>query len=105
MKAKWFSTLLIVALLVIAIVPGVGASPSPQGESPAPDKIVVNKFGTTTVSSGGGSSGNDTLAPIATEIQKPKRRGANPLRSDPGLGDAVAIDPGTGSSVISSKKA
>jgi hypothetical protein len=105
MKAKWFNSLLIVALLVIAAVPGVSASPAiAQGTSPAPDKIVVSKIGTTTIGSGSGP-GNDTLGPIASEIQKPKRRGANPLRSDPGVGDAVAIDPGTGSSVTSSQKA
>jgi hypothetical protein len=103
MKAKWFSTLLIVVLLVVAVVPSVGAAPTTQA-SPAPDKIVVPKFGTTTIGSGGGT-GNDTLGPIATEIQKPKRRGANPLRSDPGAGDAVALDPGTGSSASSSEKA
>jgi hypothetical protein len=103
MKAKWFSTLLIVVLLVIAVAPSVGAAPSAQGS--VPDKIVVSKFGTTTVSSGGGSPGADTLGPIATEIQKPKRRGANPLRSDPGVGSAVAIDPGTGSSATASEKA
>jgi hypothetical protein len=103
MKAKWFSTLLIVVLLVVTVVPSVGAAPNTQA-SPAPDKIVVSKFGTTTIGSGGGS-GNDTLGPIATEIQKPKRRGSNPLRSDPGAGDAVAINPGTGSSASSAEKA
>jgi hypothetical protein len=104
MKAKWFSTLLIVVLLVVAVVPSVGAAPTTQA-SPAPDKIVVPKFGTTTIGSGGGSSGNDTTGPLATEIQKPKRRGANPLRSDPGAGDVVALDPGTGSSASSAEKA
>ena len=105
MKAKWFSTLLIVILLVVAIVPTAGAAPSELQGSATPAKIVVPKFGTTTIGSGGGGSGNDTLGPIATEIQKPKRRGANPLRSDPGAGDAVPLDPGTGTSTTSGKKA
>jgi hypothetical protein len=105
MKAKWFSTLLIVTLLVVAVVPTAAAAPSPAQTSAVPDKIVVSKFGTTTVGSGGGSSGDDTLGPIATEIQKPKRRGANPLRVDPGAGDAVSLNPGTGTSVTSGKKA
>lgn len=100
MKAKWFSTLLIVILLVVAIVPTAAAQ-----TSATPAKIVVSKFGTTTVGSGGGSSGNDTLGPLVTEIQKPKRRGANPLRSDPGAGDAVPLNPGTGTSTTSNKKA
>src|SRR5688572_6762678 len=104
MKAKWFSTLLIVALLVVAVVPSAGAAPSTQS-SATPAKIVVSKFGTTSIGSGSGSPGTGQLGPIATEIQKPKRRGANPLRSDPGAGDAVALDPGTGTSTTSGKKA
>lgn len=106
MKAKWFSTLLVVMLLVVAVVPTAGAAPSDlQGTSATPDKIVVSKFGTTTVGSGGGSSGNDTLGPIATEIQKPKRLGSSPLRSDPGAGGAVPLGAGSGSSTSSGKKA
>ena len=104
MKAKWFSTILIVMLLVVAVVPGVGAAPTTQA-SPAPDKIVVPLFGTTTIGSGGGSSGNDTLGPIATEIQKPKRLGISPLRSAPAAGDVVELTPGAGSPTSSGKKA
>jgi hypothetical protein len=105
MKAKWFSTSLIVVLLVVAVVPSVGAAPSNQGSSPAPDKIVVSKFGTTSIGSGGGSTGDGTLGPIATEIQKPKRLGSNPLRSDPGVGDAAPLTPGFGSPTSSGKQA
>jgi len=104
MKAKWFSTSLIVVLLVVAVVPSVGAAPLGQ-ESSNPAKIVVSKFGTTTIGSGGGSQGDDTLGPVATEIQKPKRLGSNPLRSDPGAGDAVPLGAGSGSSISSGKKA
>src|SRR5688572_9752533 len=104
MKAKWFSTLLIVALLVVAVVPSAGAAPSTQS-SATPAKIVVSKFGTTSIGSGSGSPGTGQLGPIATEIQKPKRRGANPLRSDPGIGSAVPLNPGNGSPTSSSNKA
>jgi hypothetical protein len=100
MKAKWFSTLLIVMMLAITVVPTAPAN----AQSIAPDKIVVDKFGTTTVGSGG-PAGNDTLGPLVTEVQKPKRRGANPLRGDPGAGDAVPLTPGTGTSTTSGKKA
>src|SRR5688572_5473443 len=105
MKAKWFSTLLIVMMLVTAIVPVAGAAPSTLQSSAVPAKIVVSKFGTTSIGSGGGSTGGDLLGPITTEIQKPKRRGANPLRSDPGAGDAVSLGAGSGSSTSSTGKA
>ena len=101
MKAKWFTTLLIVMMLVVAIVPTAGAAQS----APAPDKIVVSKFGTTSVSSVGGSTGNGTLGPIATEIQKPKKLGVSPLRSAPAAGDVVPLTPGSGSATSSGKKA
>lgn len=104
MKVKWFSILLVVTMLVIAIVPGVGAAPSLQDPA-VPDKIVVSKFGTTSIGSGGGSPGSGTLGPIATEIQKPKRLGSNPLRSDPGVGDADPLGAGSGSSATTGKKA
>nr|MDQ3007942.1 hypothetical protein [Chloroflexota bacterium] len=105
MKAKWFSTLLIVMMLATAIVPAAGAAPSTIQSSAVPDKIVVSKFGTTSIGSGSGSLGDNLLGPIATEVQKPKRRGANPLRSDPGAGDAASLGAGSGSSTSSSAKA
>src|SRR5688572_12219371 len=104
MKAKWFSTLLIVALLVVAVVPSAGAAPSTQS-SATPAKIVVSKFGTTSIGSGSGSPGTGQLGPIATEIQKPKRRGANPLRSDPGIGSPASLGTGSGSSAPSAQHA
>ncbi|HSK87658.1 MAG TPA: hypothetical protein VK880_04845 [Anaerolineales bacterium] len=105
MKAKWFSILLVITILVVAVVPSVGAAPSTfQGSSPAPDKIVVSKFGTTSIGSGGGSPGNGTLGPIATEIQKPKRLGSSPLRSDPGAGGSGPLGAGSGSSTSAGKK-
>jgi hypothetical protein len=106
MKVKWFRTFLIVALLAVALVPAAGAAPSTaQDSAPAPDKIVVSKFGTTTIGTGSGSPGDDTLGPIATEIQKPKRLGSNPLRSDPGIGAAAPLSPGFGSPTSSGRKA
>ena len=105
MKAKWFSTLLVVMLLAATIVPNAGAASSNLQSSATPDKIVVSKFGTTTVGSIGGSSGTGTLGPIVTEIQKPKRLGTSPLRSAPAVGDAVPLSPGTGSPTSSGKKA
>ena len=105
MKAKWFSTLLVVILLAATIVPNAGAASSNLQSSATPDKIVVSKFGTTTVGSIGGSSGTGTLGPIVTEIQKPKRLGTSPLRSAPAVGDAVPLSPGTGSPTSSGKKA
>jgi hypothetical protein len=82
------------------LVPAAVAAPS----GPAPDKIVVNKFGTTNVSSVGGSPGENTLGPIRTEIQKPKKLGSSPLRSLPGVG-SEALSSGTGSPTSSGKKA
>jgi hypothetical protein len=101
MKAKWFSSLLIVMLLVVAVVPTAWAAQS----APAPDKIVVSKFGTTSVASGGGSTGDGTLGPLTAKIPKRKRLGSDPLRSAPGVGDAVPLGAGSGSSTSSGKKA
>jgi hypothetical protein len=101
MKAKWFSTPLIVLLLLVLIVPSAGAAQT----GPSPDLIVVSKFGTTTVGSTGGSPGENTLGPIATEIQKPKRLGSSPLRSDPGVGNASPLTPGFGSPTSSGRQA
>jgi hypothetical protein len=101
MKAKWFSTTLIVMLLVVAVVPNAGAAQA----APSPVKIVVSKFGTTSVTSAGGSVGDGTLGPIVTEIQKPKKQGVSPLRSAPAAGDVVELTPGTGSPTSSGRKA
>ena len=101
MKAKWFSTLLTVTLLLVLAVPTAAVAQT----SATPDKIVVSKFGTTSVSSISGSPGQNTMGPIPTEIQKPKQLGSNPLRSDPGVGAAAPLTPGTGSPTSSGKKA
>jgi hypothetical protein len=100
MKAKWFSTLLVVTMLAVAVVPAASAAQT----SPVPDKIVVGKFGTTSVSSNSGSVGDNTLGPIVTEIQKPKKLGVSPLRGAPAAGDVVQLDPGTGSPTSSGRK-
>lgn len=81
----------------------VGAAPRPS--QTAPDKLVVQRFTTTVVGGASGVIGSDTLGPIATEIQKPKRLGSNPLRSAPANGDSVPLRPGTGSPTSSGKKA
>lgn len=105
MKVKWFTTLLVVVMVVVAVVPGVGASSATfQDPLAVPDKIVVSKFGTTSVSSSSGSVGNNTLAPVATEIQKPKKLGSSPLRSAPAVGSALPLSPGTGSPTSSGRK-
>ena len=101
MKTKWFTTVLIVMMLAVAVVPSAEAAQS----AAAPAKIVVSKFGTTSVTSGGGSVGDGTLGPIATEIQKPKRQGMSPLRSAPAAGDVVELTPGAGSPTSSGRKA
>jgi len=106
MKAKWFSTFLIVTMLVVAMVPAAGAAPSTiQGSLPTPDKIVVSKFGTTSIGSASGSLGDNLLGPIATEIQKSKKLGSSPLRSLPAVGNAVPLSPGSGSPTSSGRKA
>ena len=102
MKAKWFTTILIVAMFVISFVPAAsGASAASQ----VPDKIVVGKFGETSVTEASGTIGDNLLGPIYTEIQKPKRLGTNPLRSAPANGDAVYLNPGSGSPTSSGKHA
>lgn len=100
MKAKWFSTPLFVLLLLVLIVPSAGAAQT----GPSPDLIVVSKFGTTSISSISGSPGENTMGAIPTEIQKPKKLGSNPLRSDPGVGAAAPLTPGAGSPTSSGKK-
>jgi hypothetical protein len=101
MKAKWFSTLLTVLMMLVLTVPAAGAAQI----VPSPDKIVVSKFGTTSVGSSSGSPGENTMGPIATEIQKPKRLGSNPLRTAPAAGDAVDLTSGTGSPTSSGRRA
>jgi hypothetical protein len=101
MKAKSLNILLITSMMVLTFVPGVSAADS----SSAPDKIVVDKFGTTSVSSASGAVGDSLQAAIETEIQKPKRLGSNPLRRDPAAGDVVPLAAGVGTLTSSGKKA
>ncbi len=101
MKRKFFAVFSVLVLLVAALPLSAGAAAA----SPAPDKIVVKKFGTTTVGTASGLIGENLQGPIATEIQKPKRLGSNPLRSAPATGDAVPLSPGVGSPTSSGKKA
>ncbi len=100
MKARSLTALLSVVVLLVLMVPAAVAAPS----GPAPDKIVVNRFGTTSVSSAGGAPGENTLGPIRTEIQKPKKLGSSPLRSLPGDG-TEALTSGNGSQTSTGKKA
>ena len=75
------------------------------GHNASPDKIVVSKFGTTSISDMSGTVGDSITAPIITEIQKPKRQGSSPLRRDPAAGDVIPLTPGAGTPTSSGKKA
>ncbi|HEX6383325.1 MAG TPA: hypothetical protein VF177_01525, partial [Anaerolineae bacterium] len=100
MKRLRIVFLVILALLLITS----GATMAAQQE-PAPDVIIVEKFGTTSIGGAGGETGDDGLAPIATEIQKPKRLGSSPLRTDPVAGNAAPLAAGAGSPTSSGRKA
>lgn len=104
MKARRFMTALIVIALSVSLVPLAGAAPDGQAGA-VPDKIVVSKFGTTSIGSGGGSTGDTQTGPIVTEIQKPKKLGSSPLRSAPAVDNAFPLAAGTGSATSSGKKA
>jgi hypothetical protein len=87
-----FLVALVAAAVVLAVVPmAAGAA-----EAGTPDVITVPLFGTTSVGGGGGDTGDGTLGPVATEIQRPKRLGSSPLRGGAAQGDAVALPPGEG---------
>jgi hypothetical protein len=92
MKAKWFSSFVIVVMLVIAIVPTAGAT----GSSPAPDKIVVSMFGTTSVGGLSETLGEDLMGPLTAEIPDRSALGSSPLRGAPGAGYAVPLGSGHG---------
>jgi hypothetical protein len=95
---------LVVLLAVVALViPAGGVTRAASGG--APDKIVVAKFGTTTIGGAAGSVGPNIVGPRNTEIQKPKRLGSSPLRSAPATGDAVPLAPGAGTPTSSGKRA
>lgn len=93
----------ILVLVVFALLTSSVAMASDAG--PTPDKIVVAKFGTSSISGASGVIGPNITGPTATEIQKPKRLGSSPLRRDPAAGPAVPLTPGAGSPTSSGKKA
>jgi len=92
---------MLVAILAM-VVPAAGAV---TAAPPAPARLNVAK--TTSISVGGiaGAVGPDIRGELATEIQKPKRLGKNPLRTGPGTGDVAPLAPGAGSPTSSGKKA
>ena len=101
MKAKRFATLLVGALVALELAPAPAAV---QDSVTVPAKIVVNRFGTRSLARSG-QIGENGLGPVATEIQKPKRLGSSPLRSDPAAGAAIPLSPGKGSPSAPGRKA
>ena len=82
MKRQRFVTFALSALGLCVFAPAPRAVEEPAAK---PAKIVVGKFATVPVT-GATSPGDDRLAPLVTEIQKPKRLGTSPLRSAPAVG-------------------
>ena len=76
-----------------------------SGGQPQASKMLVSQVRTVSFSGAAGSVGPDVQGPIPSEIQKPKKLGKNPLRSDPAAGDAVPLVTGIGSPTSSGKKA
>jgi hypothetical protein len=101
---KRSALVLLVLALLLSSVPGVAQAGS-QPPGPQPDKIVVSKFGTTSISGAAGVVGPNIVGAPNTEIQKPKRLGSSPLRSLPAEGNAVPLTPGLGTPTSSGKRA
>jgi hypothetical protein len=100
---KRSAVILLVLVLLLSSIPSVvlaGDQPAPM-----PDKIVVSRYTTTSVSGASGVSGPYVAGTRETEIQKPKRLGSSPLRSLPAEGSSVPLRPGVGSPTSSGKKA
>ena len=95
----------IVFLVILAFLLITGSATMAAQQEPEPDVIIVEKFGTTSIGGASGEVGDGGLGPIATEIQKPKRLGSNPLRTDPVAGNVAPLTPGAGSPTSSGKKA
>jgi hypothetical protein len=95
--------LLVLVLLLTSIPSAALAGNQPTG--PQPDKIVVNKFATISLSSAAGVVGPNIAGARETEIQKPKRLGSSPLRSLPAESGAVPLTPGLGTPTSSGKRA
>ncbi len=94
--------------VALTLAPPVGAA---TADPSAPDVIRVDRFTTfdPTGSTGTGSAGSTGEMPgrldLSEEFKKRKRLGTSPLRSDPGVGDAVALAPGSGTPTTSGRKA
>jgi len=99
------SRIAVIALIVLSLVLPSASAVVAQESGPAPDKLVVSKYGTTSLGGASGAIGSNVTGPTATEIQKPKRLGSSPLRTGPASGDAVPLAPGFGSPTSSGKKA
>jgi hypothetical protein len=99
------SRIAVVALIVLSLVLPSASAVMAQESGPAPDKLVVSKYGTTSLGGASGAIASNVTGPTATEIQKPKRLGSSPLRTGPASGDAVPLAPGFGSPTSSGKKA
>ena len=100
MKRQRFVTFALSALGLCVFAPAPRAVEEPAAK---PARIVVGKFATVPVT-GATAPGDDRLAPLVTEIQKPKRLGTSPLRSAPAVGAAVPLAPGKGSPSASARK-
>lgn len=99
MKRTILSLLAIAALALIA-----GGDAAARNHEPSPDRIIVEKFGTTTVSELSGLTGEIPPASLPAEIQKPKNLGSNPLRTDPANGDVAPLTPGVGTPTSSGRR-
>lgn len=95
--------LVLLLLLVLSFMTAGVASAAQQ--NPAPEKLVVSKFGTTEIGGTNGEVGDDLLGPLASEIQKPKRLGGDPLRLGPANDNVLPPAAGAGTETSSGKKA
>jgi hypothetical protein len=95
--------LVILAVGVLALA--IASMKLARAQQPMPDKIIVPLFGTTDVSEISGETGDNLLAPIVTEIQKPKKLGTSPLRLGPAGEEYVPLAVGQGTLTSSGKKA
>lgn len=95
----------IIGLVALLVATTQLAAAAPLAQAPAPAKIVVPKFGLSTVGTASGAVGANVLGPVVTEIQKPKRLGSSPLRRDPVAGASAPLTPGAGTPTSSGKKA
>lgn len=106
MKRRAPVVVLLLALLLAALPAQAAPSSSAAAQAApgVPEKIVVPKFGTTTVGPGAGV-GPNVPGPRNTEIQKPKRLGKSPLRSGAVPADQAPLAPGDGTPVTPGRRA